>query len=166
MHSDFEKLFSPRSEKIETKHDALMLMAGFLSEVESLQRKKKISKKELAKMMGTSPSYLTQVFRSKKPLNFITLAKIKRALNIRFEIKAHDKEEENFHSTEVHEYSPILLTKFTEEIVSNTGGSIPVHGSKFIIPFTSFSTLSDSKGILKTEQAAPEATISINRTLV
>lgn len=43
-------------------------------------------------MIKTSGSYLTQVFRGDKPLNFITLAKIQKALNIRFEISAHYKD--------------------------------------------------------------------------
>ena len=66
----------------------LMLMAKFLSEIEQQQKLKDIDRKTLAALIGTSPSYLTQVFRGDKPLNFKTLAKIQAVLNIRFEVSA------------------------------------------------------------------------------
>jgi ribosome-binding protein aMBF1 (putative translation factor) len=61
-------------------------MASFLSVIEIVQEEKGISRKELASMIKISPSYLTQVFRGDKPLNFITLAKIQKALGIRFRV--------------------------------------------------------------------------------
>jgi transcriptional regulator with XRE-family HTH domain len=64
----------------------LMLMAKFLSEIEQHQKLKDIDRKTLAALIGTSPSYLTQVFRGDKPLNFKTLAKIQAVLNIKFEV--------------------------------------------------------------------------------
>lgn len=67
--------------------DEYMLMANYLSEIERLLGEKSLNRKELAIQIGTSPSYLTQVFRGDKPLNFKTLAKIQKALNIRFEIQ-------------------------------------------------------------------------------
>jgi transcriptional regulator with XRE-family HTH domain len=66
----------------------LMLMAKFLSEIEQQQKLKDIDRKNLAVLIGTSPSYLTQVFRGDKPLNFKTLARIQAVLNIRFEVSA------------------------------------------------------------------------------
>lgn len=72
------------SEKIES--DSFILMSSFLSVIEIVQEEKGITRKELASMIKTSPSYLTQVFRGDKPLNFITLAKIQRALGIRFSV--------------------------------------------------------------------------------
>ncbi len=74
----------PESEKLES--DSYALMASFLSVVEMIQEEKGITRKELASLIKTSPSYLTQVFRGDKPLNFITLAKIQRVLGIRFSV--------------------------------------------------------------------------------
>ncbi|HXD78715.1 MAG TPA: helix-turn-helix transcriptional regulator [Puia sp.] len=88
IKTSFEDLFKPREKSVEEKHDSLMLMAAFLSEIERVQDEKKMSRKDLAEKIDITPSYLTQVFRSKKPLNFLTLAKIKRELDILFEIKA------------------------------------------------------------------------------
>jgi transcriptional regulator with XRE-family HTH domain len=86
--NSFQDLFKFNGDEAEYNHDSYMLMSGFLSEIELIQKQQGISRKELADKIGTSASYLTQVFRNNKPLNFYTLAKIKRALNIRFSIKA------------------------------------------------------------------------------
>jgi len=88
IKSNFEDLFRQRAKSKELKHDSLMLMAAFLSEIERVQEEKDISRKELASKIDISASYLTQVFRNKRPLNFLTLAKIKRELDLLFEIKA------------------------------------------------------------------------------
>ena len=74
--------------------DELLLMAKFLSEIEQQQKLKDIDRKTLAKLIGTSPSYLTQVFRGDKPLNFKTLTKIQTVLNIRFELSVITLSEE------------------------------------------------------------------------
>ena len=71
----------------------LLLMAKFLSEIEQQQKLKDIDRKTLAALIGTSPSYLTQVFRGDKPLNFKTLAKIQTVLNIRFDVSVKILEE-------------------------------------------------------------------------
>jgi transcriptional regulator with XRE-family HTH domain len=89
VKKSFEDLFKPRKESVEVEHDSFMLMAAFLSEIERVQEENQISRKDLADKIGTSASYLTQVFRSKKPLNFLTLAKIKRALALKFDVKAY-----------------------------------------------------------------------------
>lgn len=78
---------SPSEERL-IERDSAILQANYLSEIERLYQNKGLNRKELAYKIGTSPSYLTQVFRGDKPLNFLTLAKIKRALNLRFEVTA------------------------------------------------------------------------------
>jgi len=73
------------------KHLAQMLMYRFLSEIEKLMEQNKMSRKDLAARIHTSPSYLTQVYRGNKPLNFSTLAKIESALDVRFEVSCVEK---------------------------------------------------------------------------
>jgi ribosome-binding protein aMBF1 (putative translation factor) len=82
-----------KEEKIES--DSLALMACFLTRIEWVLEKNSITKKMLAKKIDTSPSYLTQVFRGDKPLNFVTLAKIQKALGIQFEIELADSKRAN-----------------------------------------------------------------------
>src|ERR1700760_5187963 len=79
---------SSKTEEDLLKEDEDMLMAGYLSEIEKYQQENKITRKDLAKRINTSPSYLTQVFRGDKPLNFYTVAKIQKALDIRFKVVA------------------------------------------------------------------------------
>jgi transcriptional regulator with XRE-family HTH domain len=75
----------------EVKHLAQMLMYRFLSEIEKITDERKIVRKELAKQIGVSASYLTQLYRGVKPLNIETLAKIELVLDFRFDIKAIEK---------------------------------------------------------------------------
>jgi transcriptional regulator with XRE-family HTH domain len=79
----WNEVFEPEN-KIE--QDAQMLMFRFLSEIEKFTDLKGFSRKELAKRIGTSASYLTQVWRGDKPLNFQTVAKLQEVLNISFKI--------------------------------------------------------------------------------
>jgi transcriptional regulator with XRE-family HTH domain len=88
MYADLFKM-TPE-ERVE--HDATMIGARFLSEIEKVQKRKKITRKELAAMVGTSPSYLTQVFRLDKSPNMTLLAKMQSALGITFTIKAKKNE--------------------------------------------------------------------------
>lgn len=78
-----KQLQDSKSEEELIQEEADILMANYLSEIEKLG----ITKKEIAEKIKTSPSYLTQVFRGDKPLNFITLAKIQRALKVRFTVQ-------------------------------------------------------------------------------
>lgn len=66
--------------------EEFVLMANYLSEIEKYQKEHAINRKELAAKIKTSPSYLTQVFRGDKPLNFFTIAKIQKALKVRFRV--------------------------------------------------------------------------------
>lgn len=131
-NDDLQGLFQPRSEEKEIEHDSLMLMAAFLSEIELFQEKKNITRKELAEKIKTSPSYLTQVFRSKKPLNFLTLAKIKRALNLRFEVKAFEKEPRSMHTIATPVYKHINARDLVHEAMLMASDVLPQKGSTFI----------------------------------
>lgn len=87
INSDFEDLFSFKSKEEELEHEAKMIMFRFLSELEKLNGKP-IKKKELAKAIETSPSFITQLYQGDKIINLSTLAKIQEAFDITFEITA------------------------------------------------------------------------------
>lgn len=74
------------------RHLSQMLMYRFLSEIEKITDDRNISRKQLAELIGVSPSYITQLYRGNKPLNIETLAKVEKALDFRFDIKAIDSE--------------------------------------------------------------------------
>ena len=86
--SPWDELLAFKTQEEQDKHEAQMLAFRFLSEIERYQELQGINKKELAKQIGKSPSYITQLFRGSKPLNFDTLAKMQRVLNIQFNITA------------------------------------------------------------------------------
>jgi transcriptional regulator with XRE-family HTH domain len=83
-----EHLFEFKTKEEEWEHGAKMIMFRFFSELEKINHGKPIRKKELAKAIGTSASFVTQLFQGDKLVNLITLAKIQEAYDISFEIRA------------------------------------------------------------------------------
>jgi ribosome-binding protein aMBF1 (putative translation factor) len=86
IQNRIQKRIAAKSDEELIKEDEDVLMANYLSEIQRLQKKMGFTRKDLAAKINTSASYLTQVFRGDKPLNFYTLAKIQRALAIRFHV--------------------------------------------------------------------------------
>ncbi len=84
----FLDLLAFKSHEEEIKHHAQMIMYRFLSEIEILCEEKKMTRKELAEKVGTSASYITQLYRGNKPLNIETIAKFQKVFDVTFEIKA------------------------------------------------------------------------------
>jgi transcriptional regulator with XRE-family HTH domain len=134
IREKFDALLADKSEEQETRHAALMLMAGYLSEIEKIQKQKGLKRNRLAELIKTSASYLTQVFRGDKPLNFETIAKIQKALDIRFTVTAHYQNEiiNEFYNRPMSDvyyknfshlyYDPV--TKPTEKEYTITGASV------------------------------------------
>lgn len=135
QNEDIEALFKAldenKTEQELIKEDAYVLQANYLSEIERLYKDKALNRKELAEKIDVTPSYLTQVFRGDKPLNFITLAKIKRALNLHFEIKASLKTEENIEKLSISNTitnTDISDTFFSKAFVSDNFDNIYQNG--------------------------------------
>ena len=86
LNEEFNKVFTYENDDEKIEADAYILMAKFLSEVQEEADKQGINRKQLAAKIGTSASYLTQLFRGHKLLNLITAAKLQNALGIQFDI--------------------------------------------------------------------------------
>lgn len=86
----FNDLLAFKSEEDELKHDAHMLSFQFISEINKVMEAQEvqINKTGLAKALSTSKSYITQLFRGDKLINMLTLAKVQKALNLKFKIVA------------------------------------------------------------------------------
>jgi ribosome-binding protein aMBF1 (putative translation factor) len=82
----FDELFNNRTPEQELESDAKLIMFRFLDIVERKREKLDWSRKELAKKVGTSASYITQLMRGDKLINMLTLAKMQKALNIKFDV--------------------------------------------------------------------------------
>jgi transcriptional regulator with XRE-family HTH domain len=85
---DFNSLFNSSSEKEQDEQAARMIMYRFLSEIERVSDQQRGLKAKLATSIGTSKSYITQLFNGDKLVNLLTLAKFEKALGIKFQILA------------------------------------------------------------------------------
>jgi len=89
ISNEFDDIFSFSNEEEELEHDAQMLMYKFLEEIEKCYKGgKKLKKKDLANILGKSPSFISQLYSGDKLLSFNLLAKIQKTLNLTFEITA------------------------------------------------------------------------------
>jgi ribosome-binding protein aMBF1 (putative translation factor) len=86
IKSSFDELFKSFTDEELLEQEARLLSFQFLSEIESAMERQRMSKKELAEKVNTSASYITQLFRGDRLANFNILAKIQRALDLKFEI--------------------------------------------------------------------------------
>jgi len=80
--------FKDSNEKIE--HEADMISLKIAIRISEYLEERAISKKDLAKMMGTSPAYITQILRGDKRINMIFLARLMDALDLRFDFTLRD----------------------------------------------------------------------------
>jgi transcriptional regulator with XRE-family HTH domain len=87
----FDDVFFFENESDQIEIDAQVIMAKFLSEIQEVADNLGIKRNELAKKIGTSASYLTQLYRGHKMLNLPTIAKFQKALDIKFDISVENK---------------------------------------------------------------------------
>lgn len=77
-----EKSFKDLSDSISESDniiiDTRILMYRFLSEIDKITNDRGINRKELAKLTGTSASYITQLYQGKKIINLQMLVRIKK----------------------------------------------------------------------------------------
>ena len=102
IQETFDQLFDQLSEKDKLENDANLLMFRFLSIIEDKCEALGINRKQLAQKVGTSASYITQLYQGDKLVNMVTLAKFQKALDIDFEIIEKKSYEEK-----VKDYSPV-----------------------------------------------------------
>jgi len=88
IQESYSDALSSVDSKEELEHSTKMLMYRFLSEVERLAEEKNLNRKELASLIGTSASYITQLFRGTKIINLETIAKFQKVLNVTFKVEA------------------------------------------------------------------------------
>ena len=84
----FKDLLEYKTPEEELDHKAKMIMFRILSEVEKLAESRNMTHKDLAREIGTSASYITQLYRGNKLLNLSTIAKFEKAFGVTFNITA------------------------------------------------------------------------------
>ena len=98
----FDQIFDSFTEKEKNENDAKLIMFRFLSIIEEKCESLGLNRKQLAEKVGTSASYITQLYRGDKLVNMLTLAKFQKALDLEFDIA----EKKSYEKT-VKSYSPI-----------------------------------------------------------
>ena len=91
LKDKFLKALEFKSSKDKVEHDSKILMFKFLSIVEEEMIKTNMTKKELANLLGTSPSYITQLFRGTKNINLLKIIELQNLFDLEFEITAKKK---------------------------------------------------------------------------
>ncbi len=80
---EIKELMLPKSSVEELEIEADLIHLRILDEIDRLMQDQDMSKKDLADALGTSKSYITQLFSSNKRMNLLLLAKMQRALNMK-----------------------------------------------------------------------------------
>jgi len=83
-----KNVFKKKDFQEEVEFETNMLALSFLSEIEKEADLQGIKRKELAEMVGTSPSYITQIMRGNKVPNLRILTALGLALGKKFEVNA------------------------------------------------------------------------------
>src|SRR5580658_1813561 len=85
IKNKFNDLLVFKNEEEEMEHEATMLSLRFISAFNKLMGTS-VTKKNIADAIGTSKSYVTQLFNGSKLLNLETIIKIQKALNAKVKI--------------------------------------------------------------------------------
>jgi len=108
IRKSFTEIVEPADENTSLEMETRLLMYRFLSEVEKISEERGITRKELARMIGTSASFITQLYTGTKTVNLATLAKFQKALNFSFRIEAIESGSgnsiKNIPKKDVHRY--------------------------------------------------------------
>lgn len=111
---EFEALMAMSPEE-QIEHDASILAFQFLGRIDVAMQEQNINKKELATKIGTSASFITQLFRGDRKPNWTLLAKMQNELDLQFKITTNQEFEEAI-SYEISEYHRKWNKKRTYEI--------------------------------------------------
>jgi transcriptional regulator with XRE-family HTH domain len=85
LKTEWDKLLELTPEE-QVEHDASMLAFQFLGRIDYAMQEQKISKKALAAKVGTSASFITQLFRGDRKPSWNILAKMQKELALEFKV--------------------------------------------------------------------------------
>jgi len=95
IQDSFKNLFENKSYDDEREHRKHMIMFRCLAQVEKLMEDEKITKRDLATLINTSASYITQVFNGNKVINLDFLARVEIAFDKKFFFDLSDENSSN-----------------------------------------------------------------------
>ncbi|MCX7877333.1 MAG: helix-turn-helix domain-containing protein [Ignavibacteria bacterium] len=100
--------------------EAEKLQLDILAQLREYMQVNRISKANIAKLLNTSKSYITQLFSGDKLLNLKTLAKLQKRLNIKFNFTLIDKKNKRNYNEQDKE-----IDKYNKENYSNILKIVP-----------------------------------------
>lgn len=89
MKEKFDQLVA--KDKHDYEFEELMLSMRIISEVDRLLEENNMQKKDLAKALGTSAAYVTQLFSGNKILNLYTVARLQEIFDVDFRINSESR---------------------------------------------------------------------------
>ena len=95
LANELDELLAFDSSEAQWEHEAQMLAFQFLGRIDKAMADKKMSKKELASRVGTSASFITQVFRGDRKPSWTMLVKMAGALGIRYVVGTQEELDTN-----------------------------------------------------------------------
>lgn len=119
----FKDLADSISESDEIMIETRLLMYRFLSEIDKITSERGINRKQLAKLAGTSASFITQLYQGKKIISLQMLSKIKKALNIDYKIeiiKYDEKIKQDCRELSAVQIAPAIRKRATHVAVYNS----------------------------------------------
>lgn len=103
----FDKIFADT--KPDYENDARVLASKILSQVKNESDSKKLYRKDIAKKIGTSASYLTQLYRGSKTLNLVTLCKLLDKLDLDIDIDIYSNKYNVQRNDDINDYYERLV---------------------------------------------------------
>jgi transcriptional regulator with XRE-family HTH domain len=82
----FERFLTFQDDTEKLEFEASKIHLDFIDELLNMMEEQKMTKSELADKLGTSKSYITQLFSGDKLINLLLLAKIQRVFKTGFNI--------------------------------------------------------------------------------
>lgn len=98
------------SDEEKLQFEAEMLHLNTMSLIEKLMKNHNMNKKDLAKKLNISQSFITQLFTADKFINYKLLAKLQRIFNINFTIDVKSNIESNNYDNE------LVIAEFNKKI--------------------------------------------------
>ena len=94
IKEQLDQLLTYTIEEDQLDHDAQMLAYQFLAKIDKAMMDKAMSKKDLAEKIGTSPAFITQLFRGDRKPNWNILAKMQKELGLEFKVVTEEEVED------------------------------------------------------------------------
>jgi transcriptional regulator with XRE-family HTH domain len=97
-----KEAFSFENEEEKIQFEAEMIHLDLIEEISKLMEAKGMKRADLAKALGTTKGYVTQLFSGDRFLNIKTLAKIKNIFDVKIKIEFQEKKKHKKKDCEEH----------------------------------------------------------------